>query len=159
MAPYLALERLDGRPGHTVAWALLRELYRREIGGELPEIAYGPHGKPDFAAGPWHFSLAHSTGHAGAVIASRPVGLDIEEAGRIVRPALAQRILSPRERERLAGATDPAAFLLAAWVLKEATVKAAGGTVLAPLPDVDIRPGDPRVKTWDGCVYATVTGE
>lgn len=154
MQYYARLRRLDGADPHAAAWALLAELYRETVGGELPPVTRGPLGKPDFAEGPWHFSLAHSQRHALAVLAREIVGADAEEADRQASPALAGRILSAAERAAYRAAADRNRYLLTAWVLKEARVKAVGGSALALPTDTDVQPGDPRVTETDGCLWA-----
>jgi len=156
MQYYAKLRRLDGADPHEAAWALLAELYQETVGGALPEVTRGPLGKPDFARGAWHFSLAHSQGHALAALAREPIGADAEELSRRASPALAGRILSPEERQRYHAAEDGNRYLLTAWVVKEARAKAAGGSAFALPLDTDVQVGDSRVMETDGCLWAVV---
>jgi phosphopantetheinyl transferase len=49
---------LTGQTGHEAGRQLLAELYRRETGENLPEIAVTDRGKPYFPESPWHFSIS-----------------------------------------------------------------------------------------------------
>jgi len=125
---------LDGRTGHDAAWQLLEELYR-EVTGErvLPPIVYGPRGKPDFASGPWHFSLTHTSRNAFAALSLRQIGIDAEERDRPIPTTLSGRILSPIEKKQYDAAPDKRLALLSFWVLKEASAKRTGqGLTLWP---------------------------
>ena len=113
-------------------------------------FAEGAHGKP-FLLGPAHgrnlrFSLSHS-GDLALVAASRgrEVGVDLER----VRPIkdfvdVADRFFSPAERHALArlAPDDRQRAFLAAWVLKEAYLKACGEGLMRNLGAFDVTIGD-----------------
>lgn len=150
----LAVCRLEGRTGHDAGRALLETLCRMETGQPLPEIQTEPHGKPRFVDSPLHFSITHTSRHAFCVLARCPVGIDAEERGRIVHPSLVKKILSPPEQQRYLRAPDPNTALLRLWVLKEAAVKLTGEGLRGYPNWTDFSPEDPRLRSWDGCIYA-----
>jgi 4'-phosphopantetheinyl transferase len=131
-----------------------------------------PHGRPRLAGvtGP-----AISVSHSGdvvavAVSAATGVGVDVEVAGAPVAE-LADRVLSPAERDAVAALDPPAraAALLTAWVRKEAALKATGDGLGVPMTDLTVAPldgpaggvdwpGRPRIGLrdlrWPGPAYA-----
>lgn len=70
------------------AWALLAAGLRQLGVARLPEVYFGPQGKPRFAQGLPCFSLSHSGTLATALISNEDCGVDIQQ----VRPELAQRM-------------------------------------------------------------------
>ena len=149
----LGWRSLEGRTGHEAAWELLEELY----GAPLPEVRRTDRGKPYFACGEPYFSISHTKRHAFCAIGPSPIGLDAEEADREIRPALAEKILSPGEAARLRAAEDPRTALLKLWVLKEAEAKRTGEGLRGYPNKTDFSPGDPRVLTIAGCYVAVLT--
>lgn len=147
---------LDDRTGHEAGRALLAELYRRETGEALPPIGISPRGKPSFADGPWHFSISHTRKHAFCVLDRENIAVDAEELDRPVNPRLAERILSPREKEQFEAAADKIRALLTFWVLKEATAKLSGEGLRGFPNHTDFSLDDPRVREIDGCVVAVL---
>lgn len=110
----------------------------------LNERDGAPPGMP--GAPGWHGSIAHSGDYVGAVLASCPVGLDIESAPR--RRSLGA--LAPL----LADGTDECDehALLARWVLKEAWWKRDGrGIGEQRLRQLRLQPdSDGDLRLWDG---------
>lgn len=151
---FLLYEALDSRDGHQVGRALLAQLYRRATGEELPSIAVTPRGKPYFPDGKWHFSISHTKNHAFCVLSRHNVGLDAEEKGRKVSPALMEQYTSDAEKERLGD--DPADAFLRLWVLKEAQSKLTGRGMGNWLKDTDFHPDDPRIQEINGCYVAVL---
>lgn len=145
---------LDGRTGHEAGRALLAELYRRETGEALPPIVITPRGKPFFADSPWHFSISHTRKHAFCVLDRENIAIDAEELDRRVELRLAERILSPREKEQLDAAADKTRALLTFWVLKEAAAKLTGEGLRGFPNHTNFSLDDPRVREIDGCVVA-----
>ena len=98
----------------------------------LPEIIYGAHGKPGFAAG---YSLWFNISHSGDDIVllvsdEGEVGCDTE----VVRPRknakqIAQATFSPGELAWLAEADDKITAFWQIWTRKEAMLKQAGGHI------------------------------
>ena len=152
----LASCTLDGRTGHEAGRALLARLYRETTGQAMPPIRTAPRGKPYFADSPWHFSITHTRQHAFCVLSQKPVGIDAEELSRKVKPALADKILSPGERMRYEAAADKPRALLTFWVLKEAAAKCSGEGLRGYPDHTDFSLDDPRVTEIDGCLVAVI---
>ena len=140
--------------GHTQGRRLLAALYEKTVGQKMPEIAVTDRGKPYFTEEKYHFSISHTKRHVFCALADHPIGLDAEEQDRAIDLGLAEKILSPAEKARFAGAPDKRAALLKLWVLKEAAAKLAG-TGLRGYPNhTDFSPEDPRVTELHGCFVA-----
>lgn len=150
---------LDGRSGHDAGRELLARHYRQATGEELPAIAVTDRGKPFFENSSWHFSISHTPKHAFCVLAEENIAIDAEEADRDINLKLADRILSPAERERFEAAEDQSAALLKLWVLKECAAKLSGEGLRGFPNKTDFSPDDPRVQTIDGCFVAIMTEE
>lgn len=146
--------KLEGRTGHQAGRELLRRLYLEETGQPLPEIEVSSTGKPYFPHSSFHFSITHTPRHAFCVLARCPVGIDAEELDRPIRPQLADRTLSPSEKQRYLAAADPNSAFLALWVQKEAAVKLSGKGLHGFPNGTDFSPEAPWVHRWDGCVVA-----
>jgi len=81
-------------------------------------------GAPVLKGSPHFCSLAHTDWGAAAVLASVPVGIDIEYI-QPRNPALARYFLSPSEWEQLQGLfPEVEVALLQGWTMKEAVLKA-----------------------------------
>lgn len=146
--------RLEGQSGHEAGRDLLCRLYEEETGEALPQIAVTDRGKPFFPDSPWHFSITHTKHHAFCALSRRNIGIDAEECDRRVSPALANKILSPGEKEQYDRAEDKRKALLTFWVLKEALVKRTGEG-LRGYPDfTDFSLSDPSVQETEGCYLA-----
>ena len=145
---------LDGRTGHEAGRALLAELYRRETGEALPPIVITPRGKPFFADSPWNFSISHTRKHAFCVLDRENIAIDAEELDRPVNPRLAERLLSPREKEQFEAAADKIRALLTFWVLKEAAAKLSGEGLRGFPNHTNFSLDDPRVREIEGCLVA-----
>ena len=116
----------EGNSGHAAGRDLLARLYRQQTGENLPAIASTPRGKPYFVDSPWYFSISHTKGHAFCALSHNPIGLDAEILDRPVNLGLAEKILSPMEKQQFDVADDPHKTLLTFWVLKEAAAKLSG---------------------------------
>ena len=145
---------LNGRTGHEAGRVLLAELYRRETGEALPPIGISPRGKPFFADSPWHFSISHTRKHAFCVLDRENIAVDAEELDRRVELRLAERILSPREKEQFEAAADKIRALLTFWVLKEAAAKLSGEGLRGFPNHTNFSLDDPRVREIEGCLVA-----
>jgi 4'-phosphopantetheinyl transferase len=120
----------QSRAAHLLLrYALLRDFDCKKA----PVLAYGRHGKP-FFTDPAHifFSLSHSGDWAVCAVSDEcELGVDIQ---KIVpaHPRVAQRVFTPEQNEKLRslpGAERDALFC-EYWVLREASIKLAGGSVL-----------------------------
>lgn len=98
----------------------------------------GAHGAP-FVAGAPLLSVSHCQGFAVVATCDLPVGVDVEPRGRRGLAGAADVFLGPDEPR-----PGDDLGLLRTWVRKEATVKATGVGLRAPLADVQVTPpGDP----------------
>lgn len=152
----LAHTTLNGRTGHEAGRQLLAEIYAREVGGPLPDIAVGDRGKPCFVDSPWHFSITHTPRHAFCALSKQPIGIDAEELDRAVNLRLADKVLSPGERAQFDAARDRRLALLTFWVLKEAAAKLSGEGLRGYPSHTDFSLDDPRVSVVDGCLVAVI---
>lgn len=150
----LAWCALEGENGHDVGVRLLAELYRRKTGMDLPPISRTDRGKPYFPGDPLHFSISHTPLHAFCALSPAPIGIDAEETARIVRPNLADKILSPSERQQYDASPDKHRTLLTFWVLKEAAAKLSGEGLRGYPNHTDFTLPDPRVRELGGCFVA-----
>ena len=147
------------RSGHETGRMLLRQMFLRQFGREMPEIVLESRGKPRFCDGCVHFSITHTPHHAFCALSDAPVGIDAEERTRRVSPKLAGKVLSPAELARYEAAPNRDEALLRLWVLKEALVKCSGEG-LRGYPDfTDFSPDDPRVRILEGCFVAVIQKE
>lgn len=93
------------------------------------QIAIGPEGKPELAAGSSHIGLSHDDGMAVLAVAPAVVGVDVEEVpvqyGRLQRDAL-RRVLSAEELAQVEASPDPAVAFAFGWTRVEAVLKADG---------------------------------
>lgn len=150
---------LDGRTGHQAGWELLEKEYRACTGQAPPPISVTPEGKPYWKDSPWHFSISHTHRHAFCALAKVPVGIDAEELDRPIALTLAERVLSPWEKEQFDQAEDKRRALLTFWVLKEAAAKQSGEGLRIFPNHTSFSLKDPRVWECDGCLVAVLIGE
>lgn len=150
---------LAGRTGHQAGWELLEKEYRAHTGEAPPPISVTPEGKPYWENSPWHFSISHTRRHAFCALAKVPVGIDAEELDRQIQLSLAEKVLSPREKEQFDRAADKRRALLTFWVLKEAAAKQSGEGLRIYPNHTDFSLKDPRVWECDGCLVAVLIGE
>ena len=153
----LASCALDGRTGHEAGRALLARLYGEATGQPLPPIVIGEWGKPAFVDSEWHFSISHTKNHAFCVLAKENVSIDAEEVGRRVNLSLAEKILSPSEKDQFDAAADKTRALLMFWVMKEAAAKLSGRGLRGYPKDTAFSLDDPRIREQDGCLIAIFT--
>lgn len=143
--------------GHEAGRRLLRQGCR-QLGLEpMPEICRNRWGKPYFPGNPLYFSITHTAHHAFCVLSKAPVGVDAEEKGRRISLRLADKILSPGERERYDRAEDKSRALLRLWVLKEAALKLEGTGLRGYPCHTDFDPEDGRIREQEGCYLAVLT--
>ena len=148
--------KLAGETGHEAGRRLLGELYRRETGEALPQIRVTDRGKPYFPDRPWHFSISHTPKHAFCVLSRRNVAIDAEELDRKINLKLAEKILSPSEKQQFDRAENPEKALLTFWVLKEAAAKLSGEGLRGYPNHTDFSLEDPRVMEQSGCIIAVM---
>ena len=157
----IALRGLPIAPGegHRAGRALLEEMVVAYTGKPMPPIGVTERGKPFFTDGSLHFSISHSKGHVFCALSNQPIGIDAEEADRVIPPALAEKILSPGEYAQWQQAPDPRIALLTFWVLKEAQAKCSGEGLRGYPNHTDFSLADTRVQLLDGCLVAVIEGE
>ena len=148
---------LNGLIGHEAGRLLLAQLYREETGEDLPPILVTERGKPYFETSRLHFSLSHTKKHAFCVLSDRNVGIDAEETDRNIDLRLAEKILSPMEKQQFDAAEDKRLALLRFWVLKEAAAKCSGEGLRGYPNRTDFSLDDPRVTEQDNCLVAVIT--
>ena len=149
-------EPLNGRTGHEAGRELLAKLYRRETGEELPPILKTPRGKPFFESGGWYFSISHTPKHVFCVLSRQNVAVDAEEPDRNINLKLAEKILSPGEKQQFDAAQDPRRALLTFWVLKECAAKLSGEGLRGYPNHTNFSLEDPRVTEIHGCLVAVM---
>ena len=149
-------EPLNGRTGHEAGRELLAKLYRRETGEELPPILKTPRGKPFFESGGWYFSISHTPKHVFCVLSRQNVAVDAEEPDRNINLKLAEKILSPGEKQQFDAAQDPRKALLSFWVLKECAAKLSGEGLRGYPNHTNFSLEDPRVTEIHGCLVAVM---
>lgn len=149
-------EPLNGRTGHEAGRELLAKLYRRETGEELPPILKTPRGKPFFETGGWYFSISHTPKHVFCVLSRQNVAVDAEEPDRNINLKLAEKILSPGEKQQFDAAQDPRRALLTFWVLKECAAKLSGEGLRGYPNHTNFSLEDPRVTEIHGCLVAVM---
>lgn len=147
---------LEGRSGREAGRLLLAEMYRAKTGQNLPDICVTPRGKPYFSEGSLHFSISHTKRRVFCALSEKPVGIDAEETDRSIDLRLADKILSPAERQAYDTAPDKRVALLRLWVLKEASAKLSGEGLQGYPNTTDFHPDDPRVTETDGCFLAVI---
>lgn len=148
-----------GQTGHTAGRALLKKMYEAQTGQPLPQILIAERGKPYFVESGWNFSISHTPKNVFCVLSEHPVGLDAEEADRNINLALAEKILSPTEKEQFDNAPDQRLALLKFWVMKEAAAKLTGEGLRGYPEKGNFRLDDPWVQTLHGCLVAVIEGK
>ena len=143
--------------GHEAGRLLLQKLWEEQVGGTLPEIAVTDRGKPYFADSPWHFSISHTKKRVFCALSEQNVGIDAEEADRDINLRLADKILSPVEKEQFDRAEDKRTALLTFWVLKEAAAKLSGEGLRGYPDHTQFSLEDSRVSHMEGCLVAVLT--
>ncbi len=142
--------RRDWLAGRCAAKALIRDYLLERAGLALAcsqiEILNDENGAPR-ALLPLNLaiSIAHSGGHGLAgLCAQGPIGVDLQQI-RSVRPDLAERVLSERERAQLDRhfARNSLEGTLVLWALKEAAIKAQRSRPAPALREVAVRLTEP----------------
>lgn len=156
---FLEWEPIGDCTGHQTGRALLGRMYEKYVGGSQPAIAVTERGKPYWPDSIWHFSISHTKHHVFCALSRKNIGIDAEEIDRTISRALAERILSPREKAQWEAAPDQRLALLTFWVLKEAYVKMTGEGLKGYPKDTDFLLSDPRVRRYHDCLVAVIEEE
>lgn len=153
----LGCMELGSLSGHEAGRLLLQKLWKEQVGGTLPEIAVTDRGKPYFVDNHWHFSISHTKKRVFCALGQENVGIDAEEADRDINLRLANKILSPFEKEQFDRAEDKRTALLKFWVLKEAAAKLSGEGLRGYPNHTQFSLEDSRVSHMEGCLVAVLT--
>ena len=153
---FLQGKKIPDGCGHEAGRRLLEEMYRQYVGVTMPSIAVAERGKPYFTEGPWHFSISHSKRHVFCALSKKPIGIDAEEWDRKINLRLADKILSPMERQQFDKAADQRLALLTFWVLKEAKAKCTGDGLKGYPNQTNFMLTDPRVQQLEDCLVAVI---
>ena len=156
---FLEGRTIGAKSGHEAGRELLREMYLRYVGPQMPPIEVTERGKPFFTEGGWHFSISHCKRHVFCALSQKRIGIDAEELDRQIQPRLAQKILSPMEWAQYEKAPDGRMALLTFWVLKEAQAKCTGEGLKGYPNHTRFTLPDPRVRQIDGCLVAVIEEE
>ena len=120
--------------------AALRRLLAQKTGSRPNEagLSYGRWGKPTLAVGaghPCHFSTSHSGDLGIIVVATVPVGVDIEQLRHLPEADDLLRLwLTPEEAAEACHChSDPSEAFLVFWSAKEACLKATGHGLAGPI--------------------------
>ncbi len=133
----LGESRLDLSPRmqSLLARRLLALLVSRHYGLEsLPEIATDGNGKPYFPNHrDIHFSLSHSRNVAVAVVASAPIGCDVEHISDFeLTPELKDLCLNAAEQSIIDRSAAPFVEFTRIWTRKESIIKEAATSRTIP---------------------------
>lgn len=126
----------EGRKECVMAYLELCRGLRLEYGiQDMPNFAYGPHGKPYLPKYPdIHFNLSHCRQAVGCIIGNRPCGLDIERV-RTQNTELTNYVMNMEEREKILHSPDPEIEFTRLWTQKEAVLKLHGTGITDNLQD------------------------
>ena len=112
-------------------WLAYRALLKEMLPLTKCRVKYDRHGKPYLAGKPFHISVSHSGEFAVAIVATTPVGIDIEKiSNRVER--VRERFLSPAELNSI-GTVNRTENLHICWGAKESLYKLNGK------PEVDFQ--------------------
>ena len=138
------------RDGDRADYVMVRSTLRRLLGARLGlsvadvRLETRAGGKPALAGGGSpRFSVSHTGGLALIALADGlEVGVDVE-AWRPLPERLADKVLSPEERERMDRSANAVAAFYDHWVLKEAYLKCTGQGLSGEPATVSVTPGPP----------------
>ena len=116
-----------------LVWRLLEHAVKNYTSLDFANLQFAKTDTGKWMCPELHFSLSHTDGLVCVAISDEPIGVDAE-AVRSVRPELASRILTDKERmlfecEPESGRSE---HLLKSWVTKESIFKRGDGTALLP---------------------------
>ena len=152
---------LNGLDSRVAGKLLLARMYEELTGLEMPPIEKASRGKPYFPGSDLYFSITHTKTTVFCAIADTEIGIDAEDLDRRVSPALADKILSPHEKQQYEAVPEQERneALLRFWVLKEAEAKCSG-LGLRGYPDhTSFDLDDPRVQKLAGCMVAVIQAD
>ena len=152
---------LNGLDSRVAGKLLLAQMYEELTGEAMPPIEKAPRGKPYFPGSDLYFSITHTKTTVFCAIADTEIGIDAEDLDRRVSPALADKILSPHEKQQYEAVPEEERneALLRFWVLKEAEAKCSGLGLRGYPNHTEFDLNDPRVQKLGGCMVAVIQAE
>lgn len=143
---FLAFRHDLGRRTCAASYLLLRQALLEEYGiVEPPLFDYGEHGKPFLRNHPdIFFNMSHCREAALCVVASCPVGVDVETV-RTFNESLARYTMNDEELHTILQSDRPDVAFTRFWTQKEALVKLTGEGIRSDMKKVLI--GAPDIQT------------
>lgn len=122
----------SGRRQCLAAWMLLMRALRDEYGmSQVPDISFGPAGKPFFDNAPGiHFNLSHCEAAVACVVGDAPMGVDVETV-RHVGEGVMRYVLNDRELAMVESSARRDAEFTRLWTVKESLLKLSGHGLLS----------------------------
>lgn len=132
----------------VAAYLLLQRALRLEFGMEqVPRFAYGPHGKPYFEDYPdIHFNLSHCQDVAACVVATHPVGIDVESIDRYDWELLPYT-MNDDEQRLIVNSPHPEVDFVRLWTMKESLLKLTGQGIADDIKSILVTPSACRFHT------------
>lgn len=123
----LRYRREQDRRLSVAAFLLLQQALRLEFGIEhVPQFSYGPNGKPYLAEYPEiHFNLSHCREAAACVVATHPVGIDVECIDHYDKELL-PHTMNDAEQRLIINSPRPDIAFIRLWTMKESLLKLTG---------------------------------
>ena len=127
----------QGRKLSAAAYMLLCKALREEYGiNEAPLFEYSEHGKPAIVGhSEIFFNLSHCRSVAACVVASSPVGVDVEDV-REFKDSLARYVLNDEEYAAVMSSSSPDKEFIRLWTMKESYLKLTGEGITRDLKTV-----------------------
>lgn len=141
----LRYKHLFGQFACLKSYVMLRELLEQRGLVHPFHFDYNEHGKPFLKDHPEiHFNLSHCKNGIAVVIASHPVGIDIESY-RKVSDSLIRYTMNEEEQRIIRESDDPVRMFTEYWTKKEAVFKLRGTGITRSLHE--LLEGDEQVET------------
>lgn len=120
----------------------------------LPEFAYNEYGKPFLKERPdIHFSISHTKNAIAVAIASKPIGIDIEQILHHSEGVL-KKTMNPSELQTILESANPDESFTALWTQKEAVLKLLGTGIQGEMQDVLSLPAQTKTHIRSDVGYA-----
>ena len=112
-------------------WKLLEYALHHSLGLEMNNLHFSRTETGKWICEECFFSLSHTQDAVAVAVSGKPVGVDLECTDRLIRPNLAEKILTPEEKLQLSQ-QDLDRNLLKMWCAKESLFKADSAPVFCP---------------------------
>lgn len=130
-------QELDQRLSLAVYLLLMKGLEKEYGITELPDLLFGPQGKPTLKGHPdIHFNLSHCSRAALCVISDQPVGCDVECVPDELDMDLCHYCFNDEEIASIVGSNHPTQTFTSLWTRKEAFLKFTGEGLTHNLPSL-----------------------